>query len=186
MALIGDLFVKVCFTDQWLPMIRSLQILSIAGVILAVVRVIDQYFKAVGLPNVMFYQAVLETIFVFVLIFPLTKIFGVEGVAITVCLAGASHFMMAMHYSIKKLQISYLELAGTILPSITGAIGMSIAVLLVKHSFLFNNALSLIVSVITGALVYMIIMVGYVKIANTGTLKQLQMVKEVYVNNRSA
>lgn len=185
MALIGDLFVKVCLNDQWLPIIRSLQILSIAGGILAVVRVIDQYFKAVGLPNVMFYQAVLEIIFVFVLIFPLTKIFGVEGVAITVCLAGAFHFMMAMHYSIEKLHINYLELTSTILPSIIGTIGMSVAVLLVKHSFLFNNALSLIVSVITGALVYLIIMVAYAKIAGTGTLKQLQMVKEIYVNQRS-
>ena len=184
LTLVGDLVVKICFAEKWYPIIGTLQILAFAGVIQSIIRNVEQLFKAINRPDVMLYQGLLAAMLTFVFLFPFTRMFGMEGVAMTIVCVAVFHLLLVFMFAKKMLQISLTDLLGAAIFSLTACAGMVIAILLLRVSVSVADSLSLVLNIIVGSFVYVGVLALFWKIGKVGAIHQLLAIKSVYNSGR--
>jgi PST family polysaccharide transporter/lipopolysaccharide exporter len=83
-ALIAPSFVPVVLGPEWTPMIRTMQLLSMYGLLHAITRNFGEVWKALGRPDYVTKLSVLRVVLMAVLIWPATARWGIEGTALVV------------------------------------------------------------------------------------------------------
>jgi len=83
-ALVAPSFVRAILGAEWTPMILTMQILAMYGLLHAITRNYGEIWKALGRPDLMFKTGSLRIICIAILIWPLTARFGIEGTAVVV------------------------------------------------------------------------------------------------------
>ncbi len=85
--LVAPTAIKYIFGPKWLPMIPTLNILIIFGVLRPLISVGSAYFDSTGLPKVSSTQAVLKLTVLALLVWPFTTNWGIIGTAWSVVIA---------------------------------------------------------------------------------------------------
>lgn len=83
-ALVAPSFVPVVLGEDWRPMIRTLQILTLYGLLHSITRNFGAVWKALGRPDYIAKVGVLRVFCIAILIWPATARFGIEGTALVV------------------------------------------------------------------------------------------------------
>jgi len=83
-AAVAPVFVTTFMGEEWLPMVRPLQILSIYGALRALGKTTGPLFRAVGRPDYETKLALLRAVLILGLIVPVTEFYGTVGAAVVV------------------------------------------------------------------------------------------------------
>ncbi len=83
-ALVAPSFVPVVLGEEWEPMILTMQILAIYGLMHALTRNFGEVWKALGRPDYIAKLGVLRVVCIALLIWPATARWGIEGTALVV------------------------------------------------------------------------------------------------------
>lgn len=82
-VVVAPVFVRGFLGEEWVPMVRVMQILSLYGLLLSVMTVFHQLWKAVGRPDIVTKLELIRLGLLALLILPAVQ-FGIEGVAVAV------------------------------------------------------------------------------------------------------
>lgn len=83
-ALVAPSFVPAVLGPEWTPMIRTMQLLAMYGLLHAITRNFGAVWKSLGRPDLIAKLGVLRVVCIAVLIWPVTARFGIEGTALVV------------------------------------------------------------------------------------------------------
>jgi PST family polysaccharide transporter/lipopolysaccharide exporter len=83
-VLITPSFVRAILGADWTPMILTMQILAMYGLMHAITRNFGAVWKALGRPDMIFKLGALRVACIAIVIWPATALWGIEGTALTV------------------------------------------------------------------------------------------------------
>jgi lipopolysaccharide exporter len=120
---------------KWLPACHALQILCIYGVVRVLVEPLGNLLVALGQPKLIFRANFLATTVEIILIYPVLKLAGVEGVAILVTLSYTIQWVVYWPFLAKSLSLGWRDMWNVLAPSIIAATVAAITGILVSRWF---------------------------------------------------
>ncbi|MBD3425622.1 MAG: oligosaccharide flippase family protein [Candidatus Omnitrophica bacterium] len=152
--LLAGVFTRSVLGDKWVPMIPSMKVLAAAGFLRAVSAMIGTTFIALGRPQLDTRCQAIRLFVLAVTIYPLMRIMGLTGIALSVCLSiGAALLGFLLSVS-DMLRVEKVELLIKPAWGVALTILMSGFVLLVRELLKDNDLLSFLVSAVCGVLIY--------------------------------
>ncbi|WP_418285042.1 lipopolysaccharide biosynthesis protein [Halorubrum sp. DTA46] len=102
-ALVAPSFVPVVLGDDWIPMIRIMQLLALYGMFHSITRNFGSVWKALDRPDLLAKLAALRVACIAILIWPAAARFGIEGVGLVVVGVYAFPMLPLDVYVVSKL-----------------------------------------------------------------------------------
>ena len=129
-------FTAVFLGDKWLPIVPTMQILAVYGITRAVNACFGSFFQGIGKPEVITKVSLLYVCLLAIMIYPFSRLGGLEGVAWAVTLAniGDFAFMVAKFRSVAGGKIR--ELARVLLPDMAAVTGICLLIVVCEKLFL--------------------------------------------------
>lgn len=146
-------FTQIFLTQKWMPIIPTLRILVIAGMIRALVATGGALFQGKGAPKIDYKMNLIRLLTMVVTIYPLTLFFDMSGVALAVALGNFACIPIWFIETVKIIKASLRDYLKIILPPLLGAVVMCSLLLLLKLA-IEVNPLGLIFMVIVAIGVY--------------------------------
>ena len=87
---VGHDFTRICLGPKWMPMVPALIILTVASLVFSIVWTGRPAFMGHGRPQVVFHMQVATAATIFVSIYPLCALWGINGAALAMVLSGLS------------------------------------------------------------------------------------------------
>jgi len=103
LAVLGPHIVRVVYGEKWMPMAGALQILCLQGLLRSLAAAAAPLFLATGRPQYDFYLNLLRLAVMLITIVPLTLSWGIEGAAVSVCLAMVAACVPAVIFTWRTL-----------------------------------------------------------------------------------
>jgi len=149
--------IKVVYGERWAPAIPALRVLCIFGMIRAIGATNGPLFNAIGKPNIIFYTTSLKLASILLIIYPLTKLYGIIGTALAVTIPMV--VLTLVNWSILSYQIRLKKilLLKAITPSAICSFIMATLVYLINNYiqyFLTISLCSIINLVLIGIFIY--------------------------------
>lgn len=175
--LLGKEFVKIFLKEKWLPMVPAMQLLAIAGLIRSIIATGGCLFSAVGVPKKDFQMNIYRLVTMLISIYPLAKLHGVNGVAISIVLSIASTIPAWFFESKKITKAKYIDYGLTFLPVISAALLMSISIICTKPIFSNTTILNLISISFIACTVYLLVITLFWKQFKLGPIGEIKLLK---------
>jgi O-antigen/teichoic acid export membrane protein len=115
-------------TDKWLPALGSFRILCFYGIIRFLLEPAASAVLAMGKPNIMLKANILTALVEFPLLYPVLKLFGLEGVAVLVTVAYSAQYLIYFPHLRHELNLSSGEFLSRIQPAGISAIFAGIVI----------------------------------------------------------
>jgi O-antigen/teichoic acid export membrane protein len=118
---IAPQFTELFLGEKWLPIVTPMQIIALAGLFRSLAGTGGTIFKAIGKPEVDFKKDTARLVAMALSIYPLTKIWGLSGTAVSVLLGNVvscSYWFLA---SIRETQTSVRDHLLVIIPPVVGS-----------------------------------------------------------------
>lgn len=133
-------FATIFLGEKWLPLIRPVRILAIAGAIRSISAIWGPLYRARGIPNLAFIKNVWRVIATFAPIYILTTKFGISGTSVSVVIGILAAFAFDIYYiEVKsRLDLKLTEILKNLLPPITGSIFFLVFILSLKFTTTMN------------------------------------------------
>jgi lipopolysaccharide exporter len=128
-------FTTVFLGQQWILAIPAMQILGFAGAIYSLISIGGSLFYAVGKPRTRFLVMVVASFIMVVLLFPLSKEFGMVGAATAVLAGNVGGLLFQTWASAVILKSGIKELLRPLLFPIIVSLVLGISLTLAKHAF---------------------------------------------------
>ena len=147
----------VIFTPKWLGMIPILRILCVFGILRAFGNMLGTAFNSIGKPEIVRNLTFTHLVSFFILIFPLAKYCGANGVAFALTIAQ----FIAIGYGIfvlnKYISIGFKEIGNYIAIPVTGSLFIIVSVYLLKMISIFKaeNLINFLTLLVTVSAVYL-------------------------------
>jgi PST family polysaccharide transporter/lipopolysaccharide exporter len=155
-ATVTPTFVRAFLGTDWVPMITTMQLLAIYGLVLTITNTYSPVWKALNRPDYGTKLAAVRVVLIAVLVIPMTQRFGIEGTAMTV--AGITVFPMLpldSYLVINILDSSYMRLARELAYPTVASTVMGACVVGVQRTLTFGSPLlEFVVLVAVGVLTY--------------------------------
>ena len=165
-------FTKLFLGERWMPMVPAMQMLCLFGVTRALNGTMGSIFQGIGIPKIITFGSGFQLLILTVIIYPLTKKWGIMGTSLAVIIPNALVFV----YLIKKLvfAMSYRlsKFISILLPPLAGSAIICIAMALLKN-WGNGNLISCLFSIPAGLSLYLIIMYHVDKTFNYGLKNDL-------------
>jgi len=161
---LADDFTRIFMGQKWMPMVATLEVLTIWGLISSLGTVIGSPFGALGRPKITTKILFLKFVLLAILIYPLTVWWGILGAAFAVVLNSLIVFPLVVYTALKLIRVRFLDMARLMALPMLGMLIMANVVVLFK-GFIFAhsdtvylswlNIIYFSLSVIIGVLTYM-------------------------------
>lgn len=174
--LLAEAFTRIFLDEDWLPMLRAMQILAGAGLIRSVVATGSSLFKATGQPKLDFYLNCIRVAVMAVLIYPLTKDYGLAGASLSVAAGILATVPYWLYHSSKIIEQKQSRIVRLMLTPLLCSIPMIGAVMLFQLLIGVPNLLAFIAVSLLAALVYLFSLYGVFKRFNIGPISTLMTV----------
>jgi len=171
--LLGREFTVIFLGDKWLPIVPVLNILVVAGVTRALIAAGGALFQGKGIPNINLRLNTIRLFTMAITIYPLTLIFNINGVALSVVLGNLSCFPFWFKSAIEITDTPLKEYLKIISPPFLGTIIMSLSIFLTK-GLIEINALTFVLIVLIGFLTYLVFMYIFEKVTKIRILDELR------------
>jgi lipopolysaccharide exporter len=157
--LVGDdflFFVLGRNTDKWMPALTALKILSIYGIIRAILEPIANVLVADGQTRLIFRSNLAVSIVEMLLLYPAMRFYGIEGVAILVAISYSLQYFIYFPHMRKRYQLQYSTVWRSLQPAfITGI--LVIILMLTIESFVEKTMLAFIGKIFFISFVYILL-----------------------------
>ncbi len=165
--------IGIVYGEKWLPMVPAMQVLCLFGVVRSFGATTGPVFLGKGNPEIIVKLTLLQLIIMAVTIYPLTRLYGIFGAAISVTTASfiANIFSLTEIAKITKEKINtYLSILKiALIPSIL----MALLIFIIKKYLIVEVSLFLLCFlIIFGVLVYFL----YIFLLNKDILNELKTV----------
>lgn len=147
-------FTTVLLGQQWILAIPAMQILGIAAALYSLLGVGGSLFYAVGKPRTRFLVMVVASFIMVVLLFPLSKEFGMVGAAMAVLAGSVGGLLLQTWLSAGILKSSIKELMRPLVFPIIVGLVLGISLALAKHAFNQVGIGEFLIVLCVGAVVY--------------------------------
>lgn len=104
-------------TDKWIPVLSTLKILCVYGVLRGVLQPLSNIVMAIGRTDIMLKTNFIVAIVELSLIYPALKYFDIEGVAATITLSYGLQFYIYYKYMSSELDVKSSDVISSIKPS---------------------------------------------------------------------
>lgn len=130
-------------TDKWMPALIAFQIILIYGVIRTFLEPIANVILALGESRLLLKSNVFVGVFELSLLYPVTKYFGIEGVAALVTLCYSMQYFIYFPFLKKRVNFRYSDIWSFMKPTIASALFM-IAIAYVAKGLMNASLLSFV------------------------------------------
>lgn len=165
-VVVAPVFVRGVLGEDWLPMVTTMQILAVYGLLLSLSVSFHQLWKALGRPDYVTKIGFLRLVSMLILIGPAATRYGLEGVALTIT---GVHLAVALPIDIYLVK-QMIDLNRSRLLSASGypllsSLVMATVVYGLRHSLhLGSSIVKLVLLVATGVISYVIVAVGFMTV----------------------
>ena len=152
-------FTRIFLGDKWMPMVPAMQVLSIFGAARSIQ--FGGLFQAVGKPDLIAKITFWRLILLGIIIYPLTKEYGITGTSLAVVISHVVFMFYAVSRAMDIIKGKSTDFIIQILLPLIGVICMTIPMVITKHSLYLAgmNQLSIFVIVTAiGIVVYSVVM----------------------------
>ena len=132
MVLLAPEFTQVFLGEKWIPMVKAIQLLAVAGLIKSVVSTGSPLFSGSGYPNYEFYMQLLRGFIILLVIYPLIEVMGISGAAIGVILSVAGMLIIWYPFSQKIIRVSWRKYFDTFWPPLFCSLVMTGSIYIAK------------------------------------------------------
>jgi PST family polysaccharide transporter/lipopolysaccharide exporter len=155
-AAVAPVFVDAFMGDEWLPMVRAMQLLAIYGLLRSVGKTMGPVWKTLDRPDYVTKLSALRVTLIALTVVPMTHRFGIEGTALVV--VGIYVFPMLpldTYVLVNSIQASYARFARELAYPLVASTLMFLAVVLVRQQVALSpGVLEFVVLVFTGVVGY--------------------------------
>lgn len=161
-AVLAPEIISVIYGEKWIPAVGALQVLCVYGGFRAIVSLNGYLFNGIGKPNIPFYISSLRLLMIILLIYPLTKKFGLVGASFSITVSMVTQFFIGTYFFTRIVGLSAIKIM-KILSVITcySAI-MSLIIFYIKSHILVVDKYSLILLILLGMFTYALLNFRYI------------------------
>lgn len=157
----APVFTRAILGEQWLPMVRVLQVLAVWGGLRALTITVGPVFRAIGRPDYNTKLQVLQLAVIAIAIYPATATWDIAGTGLAIVLSGLLSTPILVLWTLREIDGSGLELARILFyPALASAV-MGVGLLSLRSAVVSNPLLELTVLVLVGAAIYGLAMLGF-------------------------
>ena len=159
LAAVADILVPVLWGNQWLPIVRPLQILCLCAALRCLFQPIGSIFYCKNRPDIPFKVSAVTLIFTVIFVSILGRFYGLVGVAIGMLLSVLPAFVVLFFTFRFMLNVNPFRLFKTLYPIIMSSLFCGIGAFFAKKmifSVHLNIKIVLILSIFSGALIYLL------------------------------
>lgn len=157
-------FVTIFMEPRLWPMIPAMQILAICGLLRSIGATTGSVFLAAGRPDITPKVALSMLILLAIIIFPLTRKWGIAGTSMAILTITLCVQPIAQYFIIKLLRCSIWNLAQTVIVPFTAAGVAVAAVYITKSQYLITTVPSFLLIGLEGAVIYTAVLLAVDKI----------------------
>jgi O-antigen/teichoic acid export membrane protein len=154
---LGPDFTKLFLGEKWMPMVPSMQILSVYGAIRAFGGTAGSLFQGVGKPAILTRLAIIDLAIMIIIIYPLTTKYGIVGTSIAVLIPVVITNVITIFAVLNIIRCDSARFANHLLPPLISTI------ILILPLYLFTNLCHCISFYIFAILIFYSV-VGYIGI----------------------
>jgi PST family polysaccharide transporter/lipopolysaccharide exporter len=156
-AAVAPVFVRSFMGEAWIPMVRTLQLLTIYGLLRSIGKTTGPVYKALGKPDYVTKLSALRLLLVGILIIPATQRFGIEGAAMVVVAVGLFPMTpLDIHFLARTLEARYRRFARDLAYPLVASVTMFAAVMHVRQQVVLPGVLEFLLLLATGIVVYVL------------------------------
>lgn len=153
MVLIAPEFVAVVLGDEWRPMVPVMQVLAGAGLLRALAALTGPVYRGLGMPEWSVYENSIRLLLLVISIWPLSEAFGSQGTAASVLLAVGGGLLVGIYKLRDVIDVTVGTFIRMLAIPVLASLGMAIIVLYIKAPTLVSVVLTVVLGVITYALI---------------------------------
>lgn len=112
---LGDDFVSIILGEKWKPIIPSMRILALCGMIVAIINIFSPIFLAFNEPKTLTKYQFFQTVFLYLLIVPFTKIWEIEGTSLALLIAASLMIYFRFKKGCKLINCHFKEIIPSLL-----------------------------------------------------------------------
>jgi O-antigen/teichoic acid export membrane protein len=101
--------VLVVYGNQWTESVTVLQILAVFGCVRAVSSINGYIYNAIGKPDITFYLTMSRFVLIAVMIYPSTKLYGIEGAAVAVTVPIVLEFAVGVSIFSRRIALDAMR-----------------------------------------------------------------------------
>ena len=147
-------FTRLFLGEKWMPMVRAIQVLCIFGVIRSLAATCGPLFSGTNNPRFTTITSFIKLIFLAILIYPLTRKWGITGTALATTLPS---LLVSQFYLVSRvahiLRCRLRDFAISIYPPVVGSILVLIFSCIIKRLSL-SNVPTFAINFIAGIIIY--------------------------------
>lgn len=151
-------FVSVVLGEKWMPAVPVLQVLCFFGLSRSIAATTGSIFQATGRPEILLKTSFLQLIAMLLLIYPLVIRYGIVGVGLAVTIPIFIQTIVQVYIVHRILHMNFKDVYITMFPTCLSSIIMTICLFLLKNKvyglFHIYSVNALLLSVITGIIIY--------------------------------
>lgn len=155
---IADPFVRSVLGEEWVPMILTLQLVSVYGLLFSLAATLGPVWNALGRPDIGVKIGVVRLAVIAVLIYPLTLRYGIAGTAVVVVIAYLFPTLpIDIYLGTKLIGATVREFLAELAYPLAASLSMGAVVWGVQQALPADeHLLTLLVSIHVGAAVYVL------------------------------
>jgi O-antigen/teichoic acid export membrane protein len=154
---LSEPIVRVIYGATWEPVIPILKVLSIFGLLKSLEYVFISFIQSSGKPKIVSYVTIFQTVFLAVFLYPSIHMFGVIGVAMTLC---AGTFISLIYFLTTSIRVLHMKggasLFGLGIPVLASA-GMGGALVSLEAYVGSVSIFALLMYIVVGVIVYTVL-----------------------------
>jgi len=132
MVLLAPEFTQIFLSEKWMPMVTTMQLLAVAGLIKSIVSTGSPLFIGSGYPKYEFYMQLIRGFIILLVIYPLIELMGISGAAIGVILSIAGMLVIWYPLSQKITKASWQKYFDTFWPPLFCSLIMAGSIYIAK------------------------------------------------------
>jgi O-antigen/teichoic acid export membrane protein len=163
-------FTTIILGRKWMPCVKSMQILTAASFIRALMLVYISLFRGVAKTKWEFILALMRAIIIIATVVFLTNIWGIEGTSISILLGVLLTAPFGIYLSVRIVRTNSKEIIMKILPIVFGVVSMSIIMIAFKVYISIKQIDYLIITIIISLIFFILPLIIYWRIFNCGPI----------------
>ena len=155
MVIVASDFVSIFLGRQWLPMVASLQMLVVAGVIWSFGTITGRLFQALGKPKTNTMMGFARLVLLLIFVYPAIRYFGITGAALAFLVSSSLAAIWYLIVSFRAMAFSWRDVVAAIGLPLANALVMIAGVFTIKL-LVVSNPFSFFLYVVAGAAIYVL------------------------------
>ena len=174
LSLLSQQFVDIMLGEKWIPIIPSLQILAIWGGVQMLSTSTAPLFRAVNRPDLFAKVQLVKLVILLILIFPLTRWWGIAGTALSVLVSSLAELPVGIIWTKQILECKYKNILIPLIPPITSGVIVTIIYNISHETINLSAQLHLLIFGIMILILYLFLTLLIDKITNAGLIQELK------------